>query len=102
MSVLNIFRRIDRRFWFVCHNCLMRTNHDTLQSVFYSENPQVNLMGRSTMLCPRCNDANTRSFQELKDEGSQSALWGLERLVKKYPRNRFKVRRAGETTKAAS
>lgn len=99
MSVLSIFRRIDRRFWFVCHNCLQRTNHDAMQSVFYSKNSQVMLMGRATMLCPRCNDANTRSFQELKDEGAESALWGLEQLVKKYPRRRFEVRPVRQTTK---
>jgi hypothetical protein len=98
MSVLSIFRRIDRRFWFVCHNCLLRTNHDARQSVFYSENPPVALMGRPTMLCPRCHDANTRSFQELKDEGAEPALWGLEHLVRKYPRSQFEVPPAKPTT----
>ena len=99
MSVFNIFRRIDRRFWFICHNCLLRTNHDTLQSVFYSENQKVMLMGRPTMLCPRCNDANTRSFQELKEEGAESTLWGLARLIKKHPRSQFEVRPSRETSK---
>jgi hypothetical protein len=99
MSVFNIFRRIDRRFWFICHNCLLRTNHDTVKSVFYSENPKVMLMGRPTMLCPRCNDANTRSFQELKEEGAESTVWGLERLVKKHPRSQFAVRPSRETSK---
>jgi hypothetical protein len=99
MSVLNMFRRIDRRYWFICHNCLLRTNHDEMQSVFYSKSSQAMPMGRPTMLCPRCNDANTRSFQELKDEGAESALWGLERLVRKYPRSRFEVRPARETAK---
>jgi hypothetical protein len=44
------------------------------------------------MICPRCNDANTRSFQEMKDEGSESSLWGLERLARKYPRSKFIVK----------
>jgi hypothetical protein len=91
MSVFNVFKRIDRRFWFICHNCLQHTNHDTLRSIFYSESSKATLMGRPTMLCPRCNDANTRSFQELREEGSEAALWGLERLVKKYPRSQFEV-----------
>lgn len=99
MSVLSLFRRIDRRFWYICHNCLQRTNHDTLHSLFYSETPPVLLMGRPTMLCPRCNDPNTRSFRELRDQGAESTLWGLERLAKKYPRRRFEVRAAKASAK---
>ena len=98
MSILNIFKRIDRNRWFVCHNCLMQTNHDTLNSIFYSANPKTNVVGRPTMVCPRCNDANTRSFQEIKEAGSESTLWGLERLARKHPRSRFVVKTAGRTT----
>jgi hypothetical protein len=98
MSILNIFKRIDRNLWFVCHNCLMHTNHDALHSIFYSANPKVTLLGRPTMPCPRCNDANTRSFRELEKEGSESALWGLERLVRKYPRRQFIVKATNQTT----
>jgi hypothetical protein len=92
MSVLSIFRKIDRQYWFICHNCLQLNDHDALRSVFYTESPPALQLGRATMRCPRCNDVNTRSFQEMKDEGSESALWGLERLVKKYPRSQFEVR----------
>lgn len=99
MGVLSIFRRIDRRRWFICHNCLLKSNHDAMQSVFYSANPPAVLMGRPTMLCPRCNDANTRSFQELENEGSESALWGLEHIVRKYPRSQFEVPPARQTTR---
>lgn len=98
MSILNMFMKIDRTRWFVCHNCLMHNNHDALNSIFYSESPKVNVLGRPTMICPRCNDANTRSFQDLKDEGSESTLWGLERLVKKNPRSRFMVKPASQQT----
>ncbi|HEX5434440.1 MAG TPA: hypothetical protein VFY05_09405 [Candidatus Angelobacter sp.] len=98
MSILSIFRRIDRKRWFVCHNCMMQTEHDTLKSIFYSDSPKVNVVGRPTMICPRCNDANTRSFQELKDEGAESSLWGLERLARKYPRGQFIVKSSNQTT----
>lgn len=100
MSILNVFKRIDKTRWFVCHNCLMKTNHDMLSSIFYSESPMVNVVGRPTMICPRCNDANTRSFQELRDEGSESTLWGLERIVKRHPRSRFVVKPSGQATAA--
>lgn len=100
MSILNIFKSIDRTRWFVCHNCLMQTNHDTLNSIFYSASPKVNVVGRPTMICPRCNDANTRSFQELKDEGSESTLWGLERIVRKHPRSRFVVKTSSQAKPA--
>ena len=104
MSILSFFKKIDRNLWFVCHNCLMHNNHDALNSIFFSDSPRVNVVGRPTMICPRCNDANTRSFQELKDEGSESTLWGLERLARKYPRNQFTVKPSSQTSaaKAAS
>lgn len=92
MSVLNIFKRIDRKLWFVCHNCLQLNNHDAVRSIFYTESPSVIENGRPTMRCPRCNDANTRSFQDLQKDGSEAALWGLERLVKKHPRSQFEVK----------
>jgi ribosomal protein L44E len=98
MSILSIFRKIDRNRWFVCHNCMMHTDHDALNSVFYSDTAKVNVLGRPTMICPRCNDANTRSFQELKDEGAESALWGLEQLARKHPRSSFIVNSASHTT----
>ncbi len=98
MSILNLFKRIDRNLWFVCHNCLMHSDHDALNSIFYSASPKVNVVGRPTMVCPRCNDANTRSFQELKDTGKESTLWGLERLVRKHPRSQFVVKPASQKT----
>jgi hypothetical protein len=76
---------------------MMHNNHDALNSIFYSESPKVNVVGRPTMICPRCNDANTRSFPELKDEGSESSLWGLERLARKHPRSQFIVKPTSQT-----
>lgn len=93
-----MFRRINRKFWYVCHNCLMHNNHDALNSIFYSKQPRADVIGRPTMLCPRCGDANTRSFQDLKEAGSESALWGLERLAKKHPRSQFEVKPASQST----
>ncbi len=98
MSILNFLKKIDRTRWFVCHNCMMHTDHDALKSIFYSDRPKVNVAGRPTMICPRCNDANTRSFQEVKDEGSESALWGLERLARKHPRRHFVVKPSAQAT----
>jgi hypothetical protein len=97
MSILSIFKRIDRNRWFICHNCMMHNDHDALKSIFYSDRPLVNVVGRPTMICPRCNDANTRSFQEMKDEGSESSLWGLERLARKHPRSKFIVKPTSQT-----
>jgi len=92
MGLLSIFRKIDRKHWFVCSTCMQRTEHDTLRSVFYSERPPEIILGRQLMKCPRCGTTNTRSFDDIKNEGSEAALWGLERTVKKHPRSRFEVK----------
>jgi hypothetical protein len=92
MSFLNALRKIDRRHWFVCHDCLMQTNHEPLKSLFYSEEPGEDFMGRTLHRCPRCSSTNTRSFQQLKEEGSEQALFGLERIVREHPRRLFEVK----------
>jgi len=89
---MGLFRRINRDRWFVCNHCMQQTGHDTVKSVFYSEEPPALVLGRPFAKCPRCGTTNTRSFQEIKNEGSESALWGLERIVKKYPRREFEVK----------
>jgi hypothetical protein len=91
MGLLNALRKIDRKRWFVCSTCMTESGHDELKSVFYSEGPRVLVLGRPWMKCPRCGGTNTRSFQEIKDDGSEAAAWGLERFVKKYPRSQFQV-----------
>ncbi len=92
MGLFDLFTKKNRKFWFVCYTCMMQTGHDTVKSVFYSQGPRVLILGRPWMQCPRCQGTNTKSFQELKDEGSDSALWGLEQTVKKYPRRQFEVK----------
>jgi hypothetical protein len=92
MGVMSLFRPINRRCWFVCSACMQQTAHDTMRSVFYSKDPPVLVLGRPFGKCPRCGSTDTRSFQDIKDDGSESALWGLERFVKQYPRKQFIVK----------
>ena len=94
MGILGRLRGIERRRWFVCYNCMMQTGHDTPASIFYTEISPVPVLGRPLMPCPRCGDTNTKSFQQLKDEGSEAPLWGLEQTVRKHPRRRFIVKPA--------
>jgi hypothetical protein len=91
MGFLERWRRKNRQYWFVCYNCMMQTSHDALNSIFYSEGEKTLILGRPWMPCPRCHSTNTKSFQELKDEGSDNALWGLERIARKYPRSHFEI-----------
>ena len=92
MTILDKLLKKDRQFWFVCYTCMMQSGHDTLKSVYYSEDPPVLVLGKAWSQCPRCSGTNTKSFQTLKDEGSESALFGLEQIVKKYPRSQFEVK----------
>ena len=62
MSIFNLLRRINRRHWFICHACLMQTNHDAVNSIFYQDTPGQDFMGRRMFPCPRCSSTNTRSF----------------------------------------
>ncbi len=94
MGLMSFFRRVDRKRWFVCSTCMQQTGHDTLKAVFYSEAPPVLVLGRPFAKCPRCCGTNTRSFQDIKNESSPSTLWGLERIVKQYPRSQFEVKPA--------
>ncbi|MBI4166332.1 MAG: hypothetical protein HY508_11425 [Acidobacteria bacterium] len=91
MGLLGLFRKSERKFWFVCYNCMMLTNHDEVKSIFYYSGPPTLVVGRPLTPCPRCQNTNTVSFQQLKDDGSEAQLWGLERTVKKYPRSTFEV-----------
>ncbi len=98
MGILDRLLKSDRKFWFVCYTCMMQTGHDTPKSVFYSQAPPVMILSRPWQRCPRCGGTNTKSFQQLKEEGSESALWGLERIIRKYPRSQFEVKGATPTT----
>jgi hypothetical protein len=75
MSVLGQFKRINRQQWFICHTCLMHANHDPMKSLFFDDGPGEDFLGRNMHPCPRCANTNTRSFQQLKDEGSDQALF---------------------------
>ncbi len=92
MGLLGALRKIDRKRWFICHNCLMLSNHDTLNSLFYYAGPGQDFLGRVLYPCPRCSSTNTRSFEQLKMEGSDQALIGLERIVRQHPRSVFEIR----------
>ena len=100
MGVLSQLKRINRRQWFICHACLMRTNHVAEKSLFFDNGPGEDFMGRKMHRCPRCNDTNTRSFEQLKLEGSEQALFGLERIVKQNPRKAFVVKPAETVSKS--
>lgn len=91
MGLLNHLRKIDREQWFVCYTCLGTSDHDETKSVFHSLAPKVLVVGRPWQQCPRCSGTNTKSFAELKADNMDSALWGLERIVKKNPREMFEV-----------
>jgi len=91
MSVLGYLKRINRNHWFICHACLMQTNHDPLRSLFFQDTPGEDFQGRMMYPCPRCSSTNTRSFQQLKEEGSEQVLFGLKRIVRNHPLDVFKV-----------
>jgi len=91
MAILDAFKKLDRRHWFICHNCLMQQNHDPEKALFYYTGPGEDFLGRTMFRCPRCSSTNTRSFQQLKEEGSDQVLYGLERIVKRKPRNWFEA-----------
>ena len=90
MSVLNLLKRINRKHWFICHACLMQTNHDPVRSLFFQDTPGEDFMGRMMYPCPRCSSTNTRSFQQLKEEGSDQALFGLERIARRASTQHFR------------
>lgn len=94
MGILDRLLKKDRAHWFVCYTCMMQTGNDTEKSIFYSEDPPVLILGRPWQQCPRCNGTNTKSFQQLKDEGSGGILFGLERIARKHPRSYFEAKPA--------
>lgn len=92
MGLLGLFRRIDRRFWHICYECLKNNGNIAEEAIFYYDGPPEEHLGRPVVRCPRCSAVNTRSFQFLKDTAEDAALFGLERIVKKNPRERFAVK----------
>jgi hypothetical protein len=92
MGFLDLFRRLHRPHWFICYNCMNRNGHVAEEAIFFYDGPPEVERGRNWYRCPRCNDLNTRSFQQLADERSEAQLFGLEQIVKKNPRQRFPVK----------
>ncbi|MGH9454562.1 MAG: hypothetical protein ACRD2O_11410 [Terriglobia bacterium] len=72
----------------------MQTGNDSAKSIFHSTAPKVLILNRPLQKCPRCGGINTKSFQDLKDERKDSTLFGLERIVKKNPRDQFESEKA--------
>ncbi|MGO9275311.1 MAG: hypothetical protein ACLQOO_34590 [Terriglobia bacterium] len=85
-------KRTLRRAWHICYGCMTQNGNDTERSVFYSEGPPVLVLGRPWMPCRRCGSTNTKSLQNLKDEGSDAAFWGLEQIVRKLPRREYEFK----------
>lgn len=94
MGFWNRFRRLQRPFWHLCYNCLRNNGNIAEDAIFYYDGPPAEVEGRRCIPCPRCDSINTRSFQLLKEEGDDPALFGLERIVKTSPRSRFPVKPA--------
>ena len=92
MGLLNLFRRVHRPHWFVCYACMNNNGNVAEEAIFFYDGPPEMDKGRGWFRCPRCNDLNTRSFQQLADEKSDAQLFGLEQIVKKNPRGRFPVK----------
>ena len=98
MAFWGIFKRIDREHWFICYTCLGTTNHDEMKSIFHSLAAKVDVVGRLWQKCPRCGGTNTKSFAELKADRQDSALWGLERIIKRHKRSQFELGRGPHET----
>ncbi len=94
MGILNWLRRVKRRHWHICYECLRNQGNVAEEAIFYYDGPpEEQVEGHATTACPRCQSLNTRSFQFLKDEEEDAALFGLERIVRSNPRERFPVKR---------
>jgi hypothetical protein len=59
MALLDAFRKVDHRHWFICRNCLALQNHDLTKALFYYEGPGENFLGRTTFRYPRCSGASS-------------------------------------------
>ncbi len=96
MSLLGLFRKLDRQCWFLCYECMRRTgregNPDAMQAIFRYDGPSVEINGRAYVKCLRCDSINTISFRQLKEGGEEAQLWGLERIAKAHPRSVFEVK----------
>lgn len=102
MGFLDMFRSLNREHWFVCYNCLNTNGHVAEEAIFFYDGPPEMIQGRGWVRCPRCSDLNTRSFHFLKEDGSDAQVFGLERIVKSNPRQRFPVKPHPENVGSAA
>jgi len=95
VGFLDLLRGFNRRHWHICYECLRNNGNVAEDAIFFYDGPrEPGIEGHAVARCPRCDTFNTRSFQFLKDTGEDSALFGLERIVKTHPRSRFAVKPA--------
>lgn len=92
MGLFDRLRSLNREHWFVCYNCITNNGQVAEEAIFFYDGPPEMIQGRGWVRCPRCQDLNTRSFQQLKEDESDAQLFGLERIVKANPRQRFPVK----------
>ncbi len=97
MGLLSLFRRLNRKVWHYCYECVKHmsaeSEPDAAKAIFYDADAPEVIDGRSHHRCPRCNDLNTISFQYLKDTRQDSVLFGLEQIAKDHPQSLFEVKR---------
>lgn len=95
MGFLDLFRRLNRRHWHICYECLRNHGNVAEEAIFFYDGPrEPGMEGHGVTRCPRCQTFNTRSFEFLKEKGEDSTVWGLERIVKSNPRRRFPAKPA--------
>ena len=95
MGFLDLIRGFNRRYWHICYECLRNTGNVAEDAIFfYDGSREPGIEGHAVARFPRCDTFNTRCFQFLKDTKEDSALYGLERIVKTNPRSRFAVKPA--------
>jgi hypothetical protein len=91
MGIIDKLRGLDRTKWFVCYDCMGRQSERPENAIFFYDGAPHVEHGRNWWKCTRCESINTRSFQFLKENGEDTALYGLERVVKSHPREHFLV-----------
>lgn len=97
MGLMSLFRRVNRRAYFLCYECMRQmsaeSEPDAAKAIFFYNGPPEVEDGRSLYRCPRCQAINTVSFEYLKETKQQAQLFGLEQIVKQNPRSLFEVGR---------
>ena len=96
MGILSIFRRVNRKAFFLCYECMthmsLESEPEAAKAIFFDNGEPEMIDGRSHYRCPRCQAINTVSFQYLKETQQSSQLFGLEQIVKNNPQSFFEVK----------